>query len=106
MKNNKLLSGLGLAMRAGKLVFGEEGVLDAIRTGKAKLVLLAMDASENTSKKFRDKCDSYHVPLIEYGTREQLGSSVGKAERVIIAVTDPGFAQMMVKAKANLAEVE
>lgn len=106
MNSNKLLSGLGLAMRAGKLVTGDEGVLDAIRTGKAKLVLLAVDASENTSKKFRDKCLTYQVPLIEYGTREQLGSSVGKAERVIMAVIDPGFAQVIARAKANLAEVE
>lgn len=106
MQTNKLLSNLGLALRAGKLVTGDEGVLDAVRTGKARLVVLAADASENTRKKYRDKCSSYQVPIIEYGTREQLGSSVGKAERVILAITDPGFAQLIAKNKANLAEVE
>lgn len=106
MSSNKLLSGLGLAMRAGQLVTGDEGVLDAVRTGKARLVVLAADASENTRKKFKDKCSTYQVPIIEYGTRELLGSSVGKGERVIVAITDPGFARLIAKYKANLAEVE
>lgn len=50
---NKALSRLGLATRAGKLISGEEIVLKAIRSGEAKLVLLAGDASDNTRKKFQ-----------------------------------------------------
>ncbi|GIP36855.1 50S ribosomal protein L7ae [Paenibacillus sp. J31TS4] len=103
---NKFFSNLGLALRAGKLVTGDDTVLDAIRSGKAKLAIMATDASDNTTKKFRDKCTSYHVPLMQYGTREELGASVGKAERVIMAVTDDGFAKLLRKCQANLAEVE
>lgn len=95
--NPKFFSNLGLAMRAGKLATGDSGVLDAIRSQEAKLVLLAEDASENAKKKYRDKCTSYEVPIMEYGTREQLGSGIGKAERVVIAVTDAGFAQLLTK---------
>lgn len=40
-----------MAMRAGKLVTGDETVLKAVRSGKAKLVLVAGDASDNTKKK-------------------------------------------------------
>lgn len=92
---DKLLSYLGLSMRAGKLATGDEGVLKAIRAGDAKLVVLAEDASANAHKKFRDKCAFYGVPLIVAGTRYELGRSIGKAERVVIAVCDPGFARMM-----------
>lgn len=92
---NRALSRLGLAMRAGKLVSGEEIVLKAIRSGEAKLVLLARDASDNTSKKFADKCNSYGVPLVIGFTRYELGAAVGKPERVIFAVTDKGFADML-----------
>ena len=44
---SKTLSRLGLAMRAGKVVTGDEIVLKAIRSSEAKLVMLAADASAN-----------------------------------------------------------
>ena len=48
---NKFLQLLGLAMRAGKVVSGEELVIREIRSGKAQLVILAEDAKKNTEKK-------------------------------------------------------
>ena len=51
----KILNLLGLAMRAGKLVTGEELTLKDIRANKAKFVFVAQDASENTRKKIKDK---------------------------------------------------
>jgi ribosomal protein L7Ae-like RNA K-turn-binding protein len=106
MMKNKMLSYLGLAMRAGKLVTGDEGVLKAVRQGQANLVVLAEDASANAQKKYRDKCQSYQIPLIECCTRYELGSSIGKAERVVIAVTDSGLAQMIERCLEKPAEVE
>jgi len=94
---DKFYSGLGLATRARKLVTGEETVLKAIRSGEAKLVILAEDASEGTRKKFHDKCTSYGVPILEHGSRESLGASIGKEARVSIAITDEGFVQMLRK---------
>jgi ribosomal protein L7Ae-like RNA K-turn-binding protein len=103
---NKALSNIGLAMRAGKLVTGDEIVLKAVRSSEAKLVILAKDASVNTQKKFRDKCGSYNIPLLIGFDRESLGNSVGKAERVVLAVTDQGFAQMILKHAGIMSEVE
>lgn len=93
-------------MRAGKLVTGEEIVLKAIRSGEAKLVLLAHDASDNTNKKFADKCNSYKVPLLVGYTRYELGAAVGKPERVVFAVTDRGFADMLQVGWVHHSEVE
>lgn len=104
--SNKALSRLGLAMRAGKLASGEEIVLKAIRSGEAKLVLLARDASDNTGKKFADKCKSYGVPLLVGFTRYELGAAVGKPERVVFAVTDRGFADMLQVGWVHHSEVE
>jgi ribosomal protein L7Ae-like RNA K-turn-binding protein len=106
MTNNKMLSYLGLAMRAGKLVTGDEGVMGAIRSREAKLVILAADASSNAQKKYRDKCSFFNVPLLECGNRVELGQSIGKDERVVIALTDSGFAQMIKKCQVKPAEVE
>lgn len=94
---NKVLQSLGLAMRAGKVVSGEDQVLHTVRTGKAELVLLSLDAGENTKKKMMDKCGTYQVPILQYGTREELGKAIGKPVRVIVAVTDAGFARSIQK---------
>lgn len=103
--NPKLRNSLGLCMRAGKLVTGDEIVLKAIRSGQAKLVIIAADASHNTMKKFTDKCNSYQIPFISFGDRYELGSSIGKGFRVIAAVTDTGFASLIQQAAKKHSEV-
>lgn len=102
---NRTLSRLGLAMRAGKVVTGDEVVLKAIRSSEAKLVILAGDASDLT-KKFRDKCGSYNIPLVIGFDRDSLGTSVGKPERVVLAITDQGFAELISKGMETMSEVE
>ena len=43
---------LGLAAKAGKIVSGEFATEQAIKADKACLVVIAKDASDNTTKKF------------------------------------------------------
>lgn len=92
MKPNKFLSMLGLAKRAGKVVSGEFMTEKAVKTGKAFLVIVAEDASENTKKNFRDMCSWYKVPLRMGPDRETLGHAIGQEMRVSVAVTDENFA--------------
>lgn len=94
--NSKLwMSLLGLANRARKITSGEELSVKEIRSGKAKLVLLAADSSANTSKKITDKCKSYHVPLKMVENRYLLGKAIGKEARVVVTVLDEGFAKKL-----------
>ena len=58
MKPDKILSLVGLATRAGKTASGEFCTEKEVKTGRAALVIVAGDASENTKKKFRDMCES------------------------------------------------
>jgi ribosomal protein L7Ae-like RNA K-turn-binding protein len=102
----KTLSHLGLALRAGKLVNGDEGVLKAVRNGTAQIVFVASDASDNAKKKYRDKCVFYSVPFSEEFERRELGHSIGKAERVVVAVTDKGLSELVRKSLSKHAEVE
>lgn len=95
------LGRIGLARRAGKLAAGEENCLKALRTRKASLVILAADASDNTKKRFRDKCAHYKVPLIETGTRHELGAAVGRGMAAILAVTDPHLADGLLRTISN-----
>lgn len=86
---------LGLANRARKIVSGEGLVVKEVQLKRAKLVLLAQDASENTKKKITDKCSYYHVPLLLVGDRYMLGQAIGKDSRVVVAVMDNGFAKKL-----------
>lgn len=88
---------IGLAMKAGKVKNGEGACLEAIRDGTACLVLLAEDASANTSKKISDKCSYYQVPLIRRYPKSQLGKIIGKEERAAAAITDRGLAEAIQK---------
>lgn len=53
MMNQAIFNLLGIAARARKVISGEELVVKEVRNGNAKLVLLANDASKNSSKKFK-----------------------------------------------------
>ena len=81
MLNKQVASLLGLAMRARKLATGESA-LKSIQSDKAHLVLIASDASDNTKKKYIDKCTYYQVDYYIAGTSEELSNSVGKVNRI------------------------
>lgn len=91
MNSKKVASLLGLAQRAGKLASGELAVEKAVQSGKAKLVLVAADASAGTQKKYRDLTTFYQVPFHACLTKEELGHSIGKEYRAAVAVLDNGF---------------
>lgn len=97
MKPDQVLSMIGLAMKAGKLVSGEYMTDKMIKTGKAYLVVVAEDASENTKKEFSDACSYYRVPIVVYGTKESLAHALGKQIRASLAITDEGFANEIMK---------
>ena len=90
--DKKFLSMIGLAAKAGKIASGEFQTETAVKTGTAKLVLVAEDASENTKKLFSDKCSYYKIPVCILGTKEELGKAIGKEYRASVAVLEEGFA--------------
>lgn len=109
MKTDKVLSMLGLATRAGRTVSGEFSVEKALQTGRAYLVIVADDASDNTKKKFVNKCDFYHVPVAFYSNKVQLGKSMGKEQRSTMAFLDEGFANAVLqklKSESSLNNME
>ena len=91
MRRSRTASLLGLAMKAGKLVSGEFLTEKAVKSGKASMVIVAADASDNTKKMFTDMCTYYKVPVYFYSDKETLGAAIGKVYRASVAVTDEGF---------------
>lgn len=92
MNESKALSMIGLAQRAHAVVSGSFSVEQAIRSGKAYLVIIASDASENSFEDLSHITFHYGTELVRFSTKDALGHAIGKKERMCLAVTDPGLA--------------
>lgn len=87
---------INFAIRARKYTIGEN-VITSGKNGKVKLALLATNASETSKKKYRDKLNYYHIPYLEYGTKEDLADLLHKNEISIIAIFDINIAKQIKK---------
>lgn len=100
--SKKIYSYIGLAQKAGKLAAGEFLTEKAIKEGKAKLILIAEEASANTRKKFIDSGTYYSIPVYLLGSKEELGHAMGKEFRASAAVLEEGLAAAIIKQLAYL----
>lgn len=101
MQNKKVYSLLGLAARGRNVVSGEFMTEKAVKSGRAALVIVSEEASDNTQKMFADMCDYHNVSYRVFGSKEELGHSMGKQMRASLAVTDKGFAESIRKLLAD-----
>ncbi|MBQ2202376.1 MAG: ribosomal L7Ae/L30e/S12e/Gadd45 family protein [Clostridia bacterium] len=101
MGTNRLYNAIGLCRRAGKAKSGAFAAENAIRSGKAKLVLLEEGASEATKTHYEHLCAAHGVPLVLV---ETVGSAIGKDAHIVMAVTDPSFRDMIERAMRNTDE--
>ena len=105
-ESSKILSSLGLCVRAGKAVFGVPMICDALRRGgkeKPVAVFEASDTSDNTHKRINDKCGFYNVRIyrlqIDGAT---LARALGKTASLgAVAVTDENLAKLVNKSLAE-----
>ena len=88
---------MGLAMRAGKIAFGTEQVIEAIERKKAFLVIIAKDISENSKKKMINTCEKNKIQYIEYGTIQDNSKAIGKQNKAVIAIKDENFSKEILK---------
>ena len=98
---DKVLSLLSLATKAGKTVSGEFMTENEIKSEKAKLVIIASDCSDNTKKKFEDMCAYRNIKIVHYANKEELGKYIGKEFRACVPVLDEGFAASILKQLGN-----
>jgi ribosomal protein L7Ae-like RNA K-turn-binding protein len=92
---DKITGLLGLARRAGGVAAGTDAVREAIREGRARLVLTASDASPVQTAKVRRTLAGHPVPHASWGTRVELGAAVGMPSLSAVAVTHPKLAAEM-----------
>jgi ribosomal protein L7Ae-like RNA K-turn-binding protein len=96
---DKALNYMALARKAGRIELGEEPVGAAARAQKAKLVIVASDASDHTWRRALSfVAGTTQITLRVPFTKDQLGFTIGRKELAIAAFTDPALALAFVKA--------
>ena len=103
----KTLKFLGLMRRARALEPGENNSGEAVRGGRAKLLLMASDASDNARKRAESftagrSCLLLPLPF----TKEELSGALGTGSVAMAAVTELGFAKALTERLAQLAPEE
>ena len=98
MTDSKRLCGLlGLATRAGKIVFGTESCVSSIEKSKVKLMIIAKDAADRTKMNFKQICNKANIPIREECVIEELSKAIGKQNKAVIGILDVNFSKEMLK---------
>lgn len=94
---------LSLARKAGLLETGEENCGIAVRNGKAKLLVVAGDASENALRRAKGYLTDRKIPMLHAPfTKLELMEATGKNGCSMLAFTEIGFAEGFISALAEL----
>ena len=105
--SRKVVSLLGLARRARKVVSGSEAVESAVKRHSARLVLIAADASSRSVGTIRALTARSGIACHTRLAKEELGAAVGGAPRSCVAVIDPHLAGAVLSVLAKIpAETE
>ena len=99
--DDRLLSLLGLARRAGRLALGCDAACAAALGRGCALILLSSDLSARTARTVREAAGRGNVKTAELGaTMDEIGRAIGKRTGVI-AVNDTGFAEKLLALDAE-----
>ena len=95
MDETRLRNAAGFAMRAGCCIAGDFACEKAVKSGKAKFLLLDSGASPSTRERYEGLCRRTGIP---WAVLADMGRSIGKYGRMVAVVTDSGFARMLTEA--------
>lgn len=94
-KEVRITNLLSMAQRARRIASGAFAVQENITKGKAKFLLIAEDAADESKKTFLGLAEKYKVPYAICLDRETLGGCLGKEYRAVAVLLDAGFAKKL-----------
>ena len=118
----RLLSFLGLAVRAGKVLSGTDAVSIGMKSGEVFLILFSEDLSDRSKRKILELTEYYRIPCKvlkdskvtvhqdiaedSKGNRNDLGRSIGKPDRKVCGITDKNFSSKLLSMLEEMSETE
>lgn len=95
---DKALNLIGLMKKANRISVTEAQSREDIKSGKSKLVLIASDCSEISSRKIHNLANDYGIRCMDSGyTKYELASAAGSGLCSVLSVNDSGFAEAWLK---------
>ncbi len=92
-RERAVLGLMGLARKGGNAAVGRDPVRDAVRRGRARLIVVAADAGDAINREVQRIGEGAQIPILTIGTRDLLGRALGRAEVSVTAFTDAGLAE-------------
>lgn len=85
------------AERTGEVILGSKRVLESVKGGEAKLILITPNCSDSAALKIKQNAELGEVPVHTYnGSSEDLGLAFGKPFLVsIAAIINPGDSRIL-----------
>lgn len=89
---------ISIGQRAGKLASGSFAVTSNLNKGRVKLLLIATDAAAQSVQELNGLAKAKGVPVLTYGSKDDLGRLIGKSPRTALAITDEHMARGILEA--------
>ncbi len=98
----KVISLIGIAKKAGKIISGTEQVIEKVRAKEKngiKLLLCSADASGNTIKRILNASSFYGIPCYTlWIDKAELARIIGRQSLTsVVGITDEGFSKAMME---------
>ncbi len=90
---SRLRGMLGIATKAGKVIFGYESIHDRLERGKETLVLMTPGISERSKKDALSMCRYFGAECYEVSFERLIENACGKAGIYLVGITGKGFVQ-------------
>lgn len=95
LMESRVASYLALANKAGKIVSGNEQVMDFLRKGNKGVLVLASDISADIGEKLIQTAKRSGMDCFMFSTKDALGALLGKGLRSALIVADRGFLEVL-----------
>lgn len=97
---------IGLAQKANRILSGSERLAESIKSGRGRHLVIAADSPDKTKERYAQVARQAGVEIRIYGTKEELGQSMGKGIRSAVLITDNGFGEAVFKKIDNQTKMK
>jgi ribosomal protein L7Ae-like RNA K-turn-binding protein len=99
----KALTILQFARKAGKLIYGAEACKKGLEHGNIRLLLLTKDIAGNSKDKMMTALDNaiIQIPVKQFSSQEELSSALGLPWTCIVGILDNHFAAKILEYLSN-----
>lgn len=102
----KMLSYMGFAAKARKIVNGYNTCVFTMEKRKVKLLIIAADLAENSKKKMISAAKKFNVEYRIFGDSDEMSRMTGTSGKGIFGITDENFANVILKEIDHIEALE